>query len=176
MMLVLDKLFSDPAIEPDLVAEKQFVYSRAYMRGAARLYISGETEAAKKDIKCAVECAPDLLSNQGEEIISLLTGWLSSPIIEHPVDYMRTALENLPEDVDKAVASRKRMAYSLAMKQALQKAQASNDRKMILRTIQVISRIDNKIMMDRSVGQMILKALLRTSPPPFSKQKFGAFS
>jgi glycosyltransferase involved in cell wall biosynthesis len=95
-ILMLDKFFASPQLEPNLQAMQSAVYARAYLKSASREYIAGEIAEAQSDIARAIEFDPSVAENRGEKIFKHLIGWASNPLVDDPVRYLRTAFRNLP--------------------------------------------------------------------------------
>ena len=115
MLFALDKLFDRTDLQIEIKEDKNQIYSLAYLRTAARLYIEGQAELAKADLEKAFHLNPGLLKNNGEELFQGLVGWAGNPIVRNAENYLEYVFDNLPCEMAN-LTRRKREAFGIAAK------------------------------------------------------------
>jgi hypothetical protein len=96
---VLDKLYSQPDLDPAWQDLRDPAYSQAYMRAAAQAYYAQNIDYAKNCIKNAVHLDPILAEKEGQRLVDAFSGWLDLPKTTQPMDYLETVYDNLPESL-----------------------------------------------------------------------------
>jgi glycosyltransferase involved in cell wall biosynthesis len=95
-ILMLDKFFANPQLEPNLQAMQPTIYAYAYLKSASREYIANDIAEARSDMARAIELDPSAVENQSEKVYQHIIGWASNPLVSDPICYLRTAFRNLP--------------------------------------------------------------------------------
>lgn len=159
MILVLDKLYKRPDLSQYLQENKSRIYSMAYIRAAARLYVAGLTEDAEFDLVRAIQLNPGLLDKNGEELFNTLVGWTGNPLVKDPRQFLECVFDHLP--VEAAVlVRRKQEAYGLVTKGDFFEAYQMKDWKKVRRSLVQIARHRPGLLLDRGVISVTLEMII----------------
>jgi hypothetical protein len=159
MLFVLDKLFERAGLPEWLTAEKDRIYSQAYLRAAARLYIAGQGQQAGNDLERAVILDPALLERSAELVFNALIGWIGDPLVGDPLQYIEQIFNNLPPAVS-TLDHRRRQAIHLARRQALLRSCQDAERGACLKSLGCYLLSDPSLLSDRQVLSISVETLI----------------
>jgi len=105
-MMVLDKVFGDPAPPESWLRRRPRAYSEAHLRAAANAYLAGEIESGQQHLRQAVDLQPGLLADQGRPLADRFSAWTELPKTSDPIAFLETIYRHLPSGL--AVLRRRR--------------------------------------------------------------------
>ncbi len=159
LLKVLDKFFNQVELSSDLVALRSHAYSKAFIRGAARLYVADLPEAAAVDIEQAIKYNPSLVDGKGDSLFFPLVGWANDPIVNDPYEYIARIFNNLPPSANR-LKTRKKEAYALVAKNQLFDAYRQNDWGEIRRCLIKIANLSPGMLRDKGIVSVILQMVI----------------
>jgi hypothetical protein len=161
MFAVLDKFYGQPDLPAQIRVERDSIYARANVRGAARTYAAGLLSEASQHVARAIESNPELLANNGEQLYEGLVAWTADASVGDPVAFVRRVFDNLPE-VASCLRVRRHTASAQAAKNALFDAYVHRDWPAVRRNLLQVACGDARLLADRGVVKVAFEVLLVT--------------
>jgi glycosyltransferase involved in cell wall biosynthesis len=113
---VLEKVFTDSGVRPDLARHRRAAMSRVYLRSAVRQYATGDLHQAPPELERAIALEPSVLDKHSQQLVDAIATRVYQARADGPDTYVGILAE-LP---DGAAGLRRRRADVLA-KVALQR-------------------------------------------------------
>ncbi len=156
---VLEKTYEDPGLPDSWRNKKDLAYSSAYLRAAPQAYREGFYEKASAYLNEAVQLAPELKANQGDQIAKKISAWVDFGKTDEPLHYMENIYNHLPDSLSELRLRRNSYLAQKALDLAFRSYNQNNlktARQLILCGI----RYKPGIILNRGVLSILLRSLL----------------
>ena len=159
---VLDKLFNEYEMPAAWQAMRDKAYSRAHLRGAAQAYHTGAYDEGKAHLVQATALDPDLLADQGQMLADIIAAWTNLPKIADPIQYLETAYDNLPAELN-VLAQRRNKDLSQAAMGMAYRAYIQGDKRRARTAVRRAIRYRPAWLKNRGVLAIFLRTHLSPS-------------
>jgi glycosyltransferase involved in cell wall biosynthesis len=161
---VLDKVFGDPGLVAGWKVLRNHAYGNAYLRAAAQAYHSQNFGYGKECLVQAVSLRPELMENDGEELVQRFAAWANSPKIANRVDHLESIYDNLPNNFPRLQRRRHRELGKAGIEHAFESYNRGDLIATRLATVKAFYH-QPKWLMNRGVLAICLRSWLRTLVP-----------
>lgn len=98
-LAVLDKLFAQPSLPPEVAAAKNRIYAATYLWLSTRYYAAQQWESAQRTLRQAIHYDPTLLQPTDTWRHNMATQALSYRVAD-PIQFVSNSFAHLPEEAD----------------------------------------------------------------------------
>jgi glycosyltransferase involved in cell wall biosynthesis len=116
---VLDEVFANPQLPPDVVAVKEQAYSNLRLYTSCRYYAAGRWEDAQRNLTEALALRPQLLEHP-EDLAQFLYNGALDPHVADPVKFITDMFDHLPPEADVLRPYRSQLLSQVYTRLALQ--------------------------------------------------------
>jgi hypothetical protein len=158
MITMLDKLYAQPDLSPEILALRDSAYANVLLNAAARAYAANAPEEGKESLSQALELDPSLLNGDPPRVLSSLASFALSPLTEDAEAFMDVLLNDMPEGLSLVNWSRRKARGLLHAVSAFECYQRQEE-KAVARHVLLALTYDPRWMRNRGLFSITGRAL-----------------
>ena len=162
---VLEKIYADPDLPESWLSMKDGAYASAYLRAAAQAYLAQDFDHAKACLSKAVELNPELAANEGIPLADQFVAWSDIPKVRHPLQFLESIFNNLPDCVASLHAQRKQHLGKAAIQLAFEAYQRGDYQATYSAALRAF-RYQPQLLMNRGALTIFLRACVKQRGQP----------